>query len=159
LTTFYSSEITDINQTVPPAPLQTVQSHGRLRIATVTYAQVANGSAGDLLQMCKLPAGRVTVLGKLCNLYHNLTTASMTLDIGWAAYTDFDGTAVAADPDGLDDGVDVDTAGQINIGSVLAAVGQIKTFESQEGVILTATFVTDVVANDVLKGYVVYVLD
>ena len=160
MTTFYSEEITNIDA-VPPVALSPLDHHGRLRIATVNYDQVADGSAGDILEMCKLPAGRVILLGTLSNLYINLTTGSMKVEIGWLAYTDLNGDAVVADPNGLDSTKDVDTAGVFTIGSVAAvlAEGQNKTFESQDGVTLTMTFTTDVAADDSVKGNVTYVLD
>jgi len=158
MTTFYSEEVTNLDA-VPPVPLSPIDHHGRLRIATVNYTQVANGSAGDIMHMCKLPAGRVVLLGGLSNLYINLVTGSMKVEMGWLAYTDLDGDAVAADPDGLDATLDVDTAGQFAVGSVLAAEGYVKIFESQAGVTLTMTFTTDVVAADSVKGHLTYVLD
>lgn len=160
MTTLYTSEMTNLLST-PPVALSPLDQHGRLRIATATYVCAANGSDGDLVQLCKLPAGRVRLFGRLSSLYHNLTTGSATLDLGWAAYTNLDGVAVAADGDGLDDGIDTEAAGTINVGTVaaVAAVGSIKTFESQTGVVLTATLVKAPVATDVLKGFFVYVLD
>jgi len=158
MATFYSEEMTNIRAT-PRVPLSPLEHHGKLRMAAVTYEQVANGSAGDILQMCKLPAGRVKLHGLLSNLYINLTTASMKVEVGWAAYTDLDGDAVAADPNGLDSTLDVETAGIFTIGSVLVAAGNTKTFESEEGVILTMTLTTDVVAGDDVNGYIAYTLD
>lgn len=158
MATTYSEEMTNILAT-PPVPLTPIDHHGKIRMAGVTYDQVANGAAGDLVQLCKLPAGRVKVLGKSSFLYINAVTASMFVDIGWAAYTNLDDTAVDADIDGLDDNLDVDTAGIFNIGSIQVAAGGIKTFESIEGVVLTLTMVTDVVAGDDVNGYIAYVLD
>jgi len=160
MATTYSNEMTDLRAT-PRVPQNPTELHGRVRIASVTYTQVANGSAGDIFQMCKLPAGRVKVLGGLSQLYINLTTASMKVEIGWAAYTNLAGTAVAADPNGLDATKDVDTAGVFSVGTVAAvlALGQNKVFESQDGVILTLTMTTDTVASDSVVGHIAYVLD
>ena len=158
MTTFYSEEMTNILAT-PPVPLTPLELHGKLRMAAVTYSQVANGSAADVLQMCKLPAGRVRLHGLLSNLYINLTTASMFVDIGWLAYTDLDNAAVAADPNGINSALDVDAVGIFTIGVVGVADGNVFTFESQEGVILTMTLTTDVVAGDDVNGYIAYVLD
>jgi len=160
MTTFYSDEMTDI-RAVPSVPLSPVEHHGKVRFAKVTYLQVAAGDAGDLIQLCKLPAGRVRLIGRLSSIYHNLTTATNFADIGWAAYVGLDGVAVAADPDGLDDNIDVETAGTINVGTVAAvlAVGGNKLFESQEGVIITLTSVEIPAENDVLDRFIAYVLD
>lgn len=160
MTTFYSTEMTKILAT-PMVHLDTLQHHGRIRIAAVNYDQVAQGSAGDLLQMAKLPAGRVKLLGPMCNLYVNLAVGSAKLDMGWAAYTDLDGDAVTADPNGLDNQVNVESAGAFAVGTVsaVAIVGGVKTFESQEGVIITGTMSGVPAAGDDIKGYLAYVLD
>lgn len=158
--TYYSEEVTNINA-VPPVPLSPVDHHSKVRFAKITYLQVAAGDAGSIIHLCKLPAGRVRLIGRLSSLYHNLTTGSNTVDIGWLAYVDLDAADVAADPDGLDDGVSVEAAGTINLGTVAAvlAVGGCKLFESQEGVTLTLTSVGIPAENDVLDGFVAYVLD
>ncbi len=158
MTTFYSDEVTNINA-VPPVALSPVDHHGKVRIAHVTYSQVATGTAGDTVELCKLPAGRVRVLGRLSSLYHNLTVGSATLDVGWAAYTDLDGAAEAAVGDGLDDGIDTETAGTINLGTNVAAAGGSQLFESEEGVTITATLVGEPQAGDDLVGFVAYVCD
>jgi len=160
MTTFYSDEMTDV-RAVPSVPLSPVEHHGKVRYAKVTYLQVAAGDAGDLIQLCKLPAGRVRLIGRLSSLYHNLTTATNFADIGWAAYVGLDGIAVDADPDGLDDNIDVETAGTILVGTVAAvlAVGGNKLFESQEGVIITLTSVEIPAENDTIDGFIAYVLD
>ncbi len=160
MTTFYSDEMTNI-LAVPPVALSPVDHHGKIRIAHVNYDQVAEGSAGDIIQLCKLPAGRVRLLGKLSHLYINLTVGSATVDIGWAAYTNLDATAVAADPDGLDDGLDVDAVGIFTVGAVAAvlAEGSNKLFESESGVIITLTSVGVPAAADSIVGFLAYVCD
>lgn len=159
--TFYSEQVTKLD-TVPAEPLNVDESHGKVRICQFDYAQVAEGAADSIIQLVKLPAGRVRLLGKLSQVKHNLTTATVDLDIGWAAHVDFAGDAVAADEDGLDDNIDCETTGIINVGSVAAVLAecQSKVFESQEGVVITATVKTAVIAAaDSLKGYIAYVLD
>lgn len=156
-----STQIANINA-VPSVALSPTEHHGRIRIAFFDWLNGAvAGDAGGVIDIIKLPAGKVRLLGRLSSIYHNMTTGSNTIDIGWKAYTDINGDAVAADPDGLDDDIAVETAGTINIGTVaavLATCGQ-KLFESQEGVILTITSVGIVAAADVLQGHVAYVLD
>ena len=156
-----STQIVNVNA-VPPVALAPTEHHGRIRIAFFDWLNGAvAGDAGGVVSIVKLPAGKVTRRGRFSSIYHNMTTASNTIDIGWLAYTDINGDAVAADADGLDDGIDVETAGTINIGTVaavLATCGQ-KLFESQEGVTLTITSVGIVAAADVLQGHIAYVLD
>jgi hypothetical protein len=160
MTTFYSDEMTKV-LAVPPVALSLVEHHSKVRFAKVTYLQVAAGDAGDLIQLCKLPAGRVRLIGRLSNLYMNLTTATQFVDMGWAAYVGLDGVAVDADPDGLDDNVDLESAATVLVGTVAAvlAVGGNKLFESQEGVVITLTCVEIPAENDTIDGFIAYVLD
>ena len=156
-----STQFANINA-VPPVALAPSEHHGRLRIAFFDWlnGSVA-GDAGGVVSVVRLPAGKVRLLGRLSSIYHNMTTGGNTIDIGWLAYTDIDGEAVAADPDGLDDGIDVDAAGTILLGTVaavLATCGQ-KLFESQDGVTITVTSVGIVAAADIMQGHLVYVLD
>jgi len=160
VTTQESVEYAKAYSTTPPTKLKPDELHGRLRIARFVHDQSGAGDATSDVAAVKLPPGRVTVLGLLSSVYVNWTTASATMDVGWDAYTDFDGTAVAADPNGLDDGTDVDTAGVQNIGSVLATAGNVKTFESKDGVVIRFTSQdTAIVDGDDLSGYIVYVID
>lgn len=160
MTTFYSNEMTKI-LAVPFVPLSPVEHHGKLRFAKVTYLQVAAGDAADRIQLCKLPAGRVRLIGRLSNLYVNLTTATQFIDIGWAAYVGLDGVAVDADPDGLDDNIDAESALTTLVGTVAAvlATGGNKLFESQEGVVITLDCVEIPAENDTIDGFIAYVLD
>lgn len=161
MATFYSEQMTKL-RAVPAIPLNVDESHGKIRTCRFDYEQVAEGAAGTVIQLCKLPAGRVRVLGQESQLYHNLTTGTVDLDVGWAAHVDFDGDAVVADEDGLDDNIDCESAGVIHLGTVAAvlAEAQSKVFESQEGIIITATVKTAVIAaDDTLKGYISYILD
>ena len=74
---------------------------------------------------------------------------------------------VASDPNGLIDGISVDTVGYFslegasaNTGAPLKATGGTKSFESQSGVVIIAQ--TDDVAiasGDDLAGYLVYTID
>ena len=158
---FYSEQVTKLDA-VPAEVLPVDESHGKVRICRFDYDQVAEGAIGTVIELVKLPAGRVRVLGRESNMYHNLTTATVDLDVGWDAYTDFAGDAVAADPDGLDDNIDCETAGVVRLGSVAAVLAEAesKVFESQEGVTITATVKTAVIAAaDTLKGYIAYILD
>lgn len=140
--------------------LATHQLAGRVRIAYFTHNQSGAGDATSSVALCKLPAGRVRLLAKSSTAYVNWTTASATLDLGWDAYVDPDGTAVTADPNGIDDGIDVDTAGFQTFGSALTATGGTKLFESRDGVVIRATSQDVAIADDDdLVGYLMYVVD
>jgi len=161
MATFYSEQVTKLNA-VPAEPLNVDESHGKVRICRFDYSQVAEGAIGTVIELVKLPAGRIRVLGNESSMYRSALGTGVTLDVGWAAYTDFAGDAVVADPDGLDDGVDVAAAGTASLGSVAAVLAEAgsKVFESQEGVVINATIGVAVIpAAGKLKGYIAYVLD
>lgn len=135
------------------------QVHGRVRFAEFDYAQSGAGDAGSIAQLFKLPGGSVRLILPLCRIAHSALGASRTIDLGWEAYTDPDGAAVAADPNGLDDGVDGSSAGSYN---PTGTVGGAETyrFNSRDGVVITAQ-VNDGTFQDgaTLKGYLAYVVD
>jgi len=161
VTTQKSTEYT--NATATPVTLNEANVyHGRVRIAYFTHDQDGVGDAGSSVALCSLPAGKVKVLLKSSNAYVNWTTSSATLDLGWDAYTDINGDAVALDIDGLVDGLDVDTVGYQSLEGALAgikATGGTYTFESQSGVVIRATSPTAMVDGDDLVGYLLYVVD
>lgn len=136
--------------------------YGQPQIVYFTHDQVGLGDAPSSVAIAKLPAGRVRLLLPSSVAWVNWTTASATLDLGWDAYLSLtDGSTVLADPDGLIDGVNVDTAGYFRFDSGLAAVrltGGRRLFESRDGVIIRATC-QDVAlaAGDDLAGYLMFV--
>lgn len=162
VTTQKSTEYT--NATAEPVVNNsTAELGGRVRVAFATHDQSGAGDATSSAALFRLPAGRVRVLLPSSAFYVNWTTASATLDLGWDAYTDIDGNAVAADVDGLLDGLDVDTVG-MQAGSALAATtlatGGTKVFESRDGVVIRASSTdTAIVAGDDFVGYLLYVID
>lgn len=138
----------------------TVEFHGRVRIAFFTHDQVGTGDADSSIILVKLPPGRVRLLASQSKAYVNWTTATADLDIGWDAYENFAGDIVAADPNGIDDVIDVEVAGYQTFGNQLEASGGSIVFESKEGVIIRATTTTTaIVIGDDLVGYFLYVLD
>ena len=158
VTTQKSTEYT--NATANPVVQNAVHDyHGRVRIAYFTHDQDGAGDAGSSVALCSLPAGKVRVLLSSSNAYVNWTTGSATLDLGWDAYTNTDGDAVAADADGLVNGLDVDTAGYQNFGSGTTATGGTYLFESQGGVVIRATSPGAIASGDDLVGYIMYVVD
>ena len=122
ITTQKSTEYT--NATSTPVTLNEANVyHGRVRIAYFTHDQDGAGDATSSVALCSLPAGKVKVLLSSSNAYVNWTTGSATLDLGWDAYTDIDGASVAADADGLLNGLSVDTVGYQNFGADQTATG------------------------------------
>lgn len=159
-----STEYENIFTDVPNNLNNTTEWHGRQRIAFFTHDQSGAGDATSSVALVKLPPGRVRLLLGESFAYVNWTTASATLDLGWDAYTDLSGTAVVADPNGLIDGLSVDTAGLYSgedlVTALTQATGGTKVFESKDGVVIRATSQdTAIVAGDDLVGYLTYVQD
>lgn len=148
-------------QAVPVVFNSTAENHGRVRAMFFTHDQSGAGDATSSVALGKLPAGRVRLLLTGSGAYVNWTTASATLDLGWDAYTDQDGTTTAADPDGLINGLDVDTVGYQTFGvGTLAATGGTKVFTSKDGVVIRATSQdTAIASGDDLVGVLYYIAD
>lgn len=159
VTTQESTEYTNLTASPPTVQDKTVLG-GQVALAYFTHAQVGAGDATSSVAVAKLPAGRVRIIGPMSSVYVNWTTTSATLDAGWDAYTDLGGTTVVADPNGIDDGVDVDTAGFQTLGGILTATGGTKVFESKDGVTVRLTSEdTAIIAGDDAVGYIAYVAD
>jgi len=157
VTTQKSTQVTNTDAT-PPVMEETSDLHGRMRIAYFDHTQSGAGDATSSVEIVRLPPGTVRLLGALSRIEHAWTTASATMDVGWDAYIDLDGDAVAADADGLDNGIDVDTAGVTAIGSTQAA--DTKVFTSREGVSIRLTSQDTAIADtNTASGYLVYVVD
>ena len=162
VTTQKSTEYT--NATADPVVNNaSTEFQGRLRVMFFTHDQSGAGDATSSVALGKLPAGRVRILLGLSRMYVNWTTASATLDLGWDAYTDGNGDSVAADPNGMIDGLNVDTVGYFNMEGALAgikATGGTYVIQSQGGVVIRATSQDTAIADgDDLVGYIVYVAD
>jgi hypothetical protein len=149
------------NQEATPPVMTGVDTlRGKLKILRFTFTQgAAAGDAGSLAELVKVPAGVVRVFLASSRITCSALGAARTMDIGWLAYVDTDGDAVAADPNGLDDGVDVSLAVTFNPTGTIGE-DETKLFESNGGVTLTAQ-VNDatLIASATINGYFVYVQD
>ena len=159
VTTEDSSQMARIGAT-PPKVNPTHDWHGRLRTARFSFVQgAAAGDAASFQRLVKLPAGKVRVHLAISRVAHSALGAARTLDLGWEAYTGDDGVAVVADPNGLDDGVDVSGAGNyVPIGTV--GGDETKLFESQEGVVIASQNNDGTIpAAATLDGEIFYTVD
>ena len=159
VTTQKSTEYTNQTATTPEF-VQPTEMAGRVRIMYFTHDQSGAGDATSSVALGKIPGGRVRLLLSMSKAYVNWTTGSATLDLGWDAYEAVDGTTTAADPDGLVDGLNVDTAGYFDFGEDTTATGGTYVIESKAGVVIRATS-QDVAlaAGSDLVGYIAYVVD
>ena len=153
----YANRISD-----PVVKAGTIADKGKLRTLAFTHNQVGVGDAGSTVTLGKLPAGKVKIIGGLSRFYCNWTASSQTVDLGWEAYTDNTGTAVAADPDGMLDGLDVDTVGYFTMEGNTAAtklLGGNHTFDSQNGITIVMKAVGALANDDDLAGTITYIVD
>lgn len=159
-----STEYTNVFLTDPKVMNPVSSWGGKVQLAFFSHDQSEAGDATSDVALVKLPAGRVRVLLGLSQAYVNWTTGSATLDLGWDEYTGLDGVTVDADPNGLCDGIDVDTVGlrTFSTGAVAAVVatGYTKVFTSKDGVVIRATSQdTAIASGDDLVGWIAYVCD
>ena len=169
--TEYSDAYTNSYVTVPPVMNHPTDDGGVMMIKYFKHAFSATADATSSVALCKLPPGRVRLLLPLSWAYINWTTGSQTLDLGWDAYTNMSGTTVVADPDGLVDGLDVDTVGFRNfVGNATGALntnfttsgvetlGGTYLFETKSGVVIRATTQDQAgVSGDTIAGFLTYV--
>jgi len=158
VTTQKSDQLTNLDSS-PPVLADSMDVHGRLRIAFFSFTQSGAGDAGSSVEIARLPPGKCRILGSLCNVEAAVAAASATVDIGWDAFVDLDGEAVAADTDGLLDGGDIDTTANIDLTTPGTNVAATKTFESRDGVSIRATVVTAIADTETIDGYLVYSYD
>jgi hypothetical protein len=158
VTTEYSTEVAAYDADTMATGL--AGGREKLRWMPVTFTQ--GGSAGDansLVDLALLPAGKVVLLGDLCSLDISAFGTGRTLDIGWTAYTNSSGTAVDADIDGLDDGLDVAAASTVKLGTNTAVCGGAgrKEFDSRAGVRIQAKVLSaGIPAAATIQGFIVY---
>lgn len=138
----------------------THNASGRMRISYFSHTQAVTGAVLSTVELVTLPAGNVRLLGLLSAIRHNWTIATVDMDVGWKAYTGLDGVTVAADDDGLDADIDVESAGIITVGSVLAANANQKVFQSKDGVVIELKAqAVGITVGDTVEGYLVWVRD
>ena len=145
----------------PLVKASAVSNTGKLRTLAFSFNQYGVGDAGSKIVLGKLPAGTVKIIGGLSRFYCNIVASSATIDIGWQGYKDTSGTAVAADPDGMVDGLDVDTVGYQTMEGNTAAtklLGGNHTFSSKDGVVIEITSVAALADDDDVDGVISYIV-
>lgn len=142
------------NQVADPIVKTSPSDIGRM----VSYAfEVAQGAAagddGSTVELIKLPAGRIKIMG--VQLRRTALGASRVAKGGYMAYTKPDGTAVAADDDAIiTAGQDFSAAGSAYYQSLpLGKAGL--DLETRDGVVLNATITGGTIpANATFEGWV-----
>jgi hypothetical protein len=138
VTTENSTQI-DNESATPPVKNDSCDDRGRLRVKRFDFTQgAAAGDATSTQSLIKIPPGKVNVHLALSRIAFSAFGASRVLDIGYTAYTNPDGTAVAADADGIANDIDVSSAGNANPTGIVGG-DEIIQFNSKEGVTIYAT--------------------
>lgn len=156
-----STQITN-GEAKPPVMLEPRDSHGRLRVAKFDFTQgAAAGDATSTADLVKLPPGKIRVLGSLSKICFSAFGAARTLDVGYTAHTDSNGTTVVAAAAAFCSAVDVSAAGSAVLDEAIAAgADTTATFDSRSGVTLQAKVAGGTIpAAATLKGYIVYIQD
>lgn len=135
VTTQYSTQYQAVHRDVPPSVRSADEYYGKLRAYAFNFTQSGAGDANSLAVLTKFH-GRTRFISHLSKVYHSAFGTSRTLDLGWAAYNDPNGVAVAADEDGLDAAVNVAAAGSFTPDALTG--NETKLFETKDGVDIQA---------------------
>lgn len=153
MTIFTSVQLTN-QLAIPPVYDDAVQYYGKFRVIRFNYLQVALGTIGDSVRLCRLPAGKVNVFGLLSTFGSSAGGGAMTLNMGSEAYRDKLGNVVAAALTSMYSALAVAAAQRSSPNLPAAPADGVIQYESMNGVIITAT--TAVVAppaNMTMAGY------
>ena len=134
-----------------PSKISTTELHGRVRVA---YADFTSAAAQETINMFKLPDGARIIGGRL---NHAALGSSTTVSVGHAAYTQADGTAVAADVDEYKAAAAATSVSAFNI-AASTALGENSLVDSPDGLIVTAT-TAGANATGLITVQMTYVLD
>ena len=116
------------------------------------------GDANSTIAICDLPAGTFRYMAFLSKVYHSAFGTARTMDIGWDAYVEEDGTVVAADEDGIASAQDVAAASSFSPLDELTAepVAQ-KIFSSRDGIRFRAKVEAAAVgAGETMSGWLMF---
>lgn len=160
VTTQKSTQLTNA-EAVPVVRTHSLDLAGKLRVAYFDFTQDGAGDVNSTIDLVKLPPGRVRVFPALSFVSVSALGAARTLDIGYAAYTDIAGDAVAAVEDFFWSAVDVSTAviaDLVEATTTDLATGKI--FQSQGGVTIQAKVEGDGIDDgETISGYIVFSSD
>lgn len=132
-------------------------SGAALAVEYFTFTQgVAAGDANSTIRICR------TKKGYRFNPYNSYIKwtafgAARVLAFGWEAYTDPDGTAVAASATGLATGLDVSAAGQNSVAASPTTVTHDKIFNG-EAVITAQVTGGTIPAGAIVRGVLAFTL-
>lgn len=120
----------------PPVLDSSNESYGKLRHQAIDFTKSGAGADGDDIRIFKLPPGRVTLIGPNSYLRFSAFGASRVWKLGWLAYTNRSGVAVAANLSGLQSAVDISAAVETRLMPAAVKANGRMTFDSLSGVTL-----------------------
>jgi hypothetical protein len=157
VTTEKSTQVSNKTAT-PPVNNPAYNEGGDLKVFYFSFTQgSAAGDANSTADLLTMPPGKYRILLDQGNVTCSAFGASRTLDLGYTAYTNYDGTAVTADEDGFISAADISAAATVATSEALAA-GADRTYfvDSKEGFTLRAKCAGGTIpVGATLKGYVV----
>ena len=168
VTNEYSDQLTKIypvaaGSTNPAEPVEAHELGGRKRVAVFEFTQgAAAGDATSTAELIELPGGTQRILADESKVYYSAFGSARTLAIGYRAYTNADGTAVAESSTALNAATSVASAGSFNVGAALqvAASGGMATYDSRDGITIFGTVAGGTIpAAATIKGHITYVVD
>lgn len=125
------------------------------RFIPFRHKQAVAGDANSLVDLARLPPGRVLLFPQFCWLARTAFGNGRTLDIGHTAYTKRNGADVAADEDALVDGLNVSAAGQAAWSAPSGSPWI--DYESRAGVTIQAKVLGSTIPVDAeLNGFLVF---
>lgn len=143
----------------PDEKINASEFTGKARIAYVSFTQVGVGDVGSTIDLCKLPAGRVRVLGSASFLSTSAQSTARTLSVGNAAYTGIDGVAVAASVNSVKAAYSTASAALTRLDPAAGADPSV-LFISKDGVTLQGVVAGDTIPDGAtVKGWIAYVTD
>jgi len=132
-----------------------VRDYSDLKIAYFSYTHSAGAGDGEV-DLVQLPAGRVRIFPDLCRIVSTQFASNADLHLGYRAYTDEAGTAVAEDDNAFLDNGDAG-GGAIDAAWTLPAGGS-AVYDTQGGLRVFAKIDTgNIEDTDTIDGWVAYV--
>lgn len=145
----------------PVTIVKNCDSNCKTRKKVFNFVQgAAAGDAGSTAVLANLPAGRVRIYPLESRITWSAFGASRLLDVGYAAYTSEDGSAVTVSAAYFDDDIDVSSAGTAAMGSDIPDKDKTKYFASKSGVSIYATVAGGTIpAAATIDGYITYTVE
>ncbi len=141
--------------------LNPAENTAKIKVSRCDFTQSGAGDVGSTVDLCRLPPGKVRLLGDISLMAVSAFGAARTLAIGWTAYTGADGSAQVASAAGLTAATSVSSAVKLVVGTA-AVLGndQTKLFDSAGGILIQAVVAGDTIPDGAtITGYVAYVKD